>query len=47
MEVAERPGSHRPTDLGLRFLNDLQALFLPTRSAINRAATAAQVVNLL
>ena len=40
------PG-YRPTELGLRFLNDLQGMFLPERSASTRAASLPQVVNLL
>ena len=47
MEMTERPRGYRPTDLGLRFLNDLQALFLPRRSATTRREAVSQFVNLL
>jgi len=47
IEEARTADAFRPTDLGLRFLNDLQAMFLPSRSAAAAEATPAKVVNLL
>jgi hypothetical protein len=47
MEMTEHPRGYRPTDLGLRFLNDLQALFLPRRSATTPREAISQFVNLL
>jgi oxygen-independent coproporphyrinogen-3 oxidase len=40
-------GYCRPTPLGLRFLNDLQALFLPKRASVVEREAGLQVVNLL
>jgi oxygen-independent coproporphyrinogen-3 oxidase len=40
-------GCCRPTSLGLRFLNDLQALFLPGRASVLEREAGLQVLNLL
>ena len=45
IEIADR--HCRPTALGLRFLNDLQALFLPKRANVVEREAGLQVVNLL
>ncbi len=45
--VEHSSAGYRPTELGLRFLNDLQGMFLPARSASMRAGSQPQVVNLL
>ena len=47
IEAMRSSGICRPTEFGRRFLNDLQALFLPKRSPASGSGSPRQVVNLL